>query len=129
MSENNSPPTGLPGLMRKFAVTAMSALQNRGELFLVELQEEKIRLFEFSIWAAMTGVLAMMFLLVTTVTVILLFPPDWRLAAALGFCLLYLVGTILTLLNLRSMWKNSPPAFRDTIAEARKDLEWLDSSK
>ena len=106
----------------------MAALHDRGELFLVELQEEKIRLFELSVWTALAGVMAMMFLLVTTVTVILLFPPDRRLAVALVFCFLYLLGTILTLLNLRSLWKHTI-AFRDTIAEARKDIEWLDSSK
>jgi uncharacterized membrane protein YqjE len=129
MSENNSRPAGLPGLVRKLAVTGMAAAQNRGELFLVELQEEKIRLFELWIWTAIATVLGLMFLLVGTVTAILLFPGEWRFTVALGFCFLYLLGTVLALLNLHSLWKDAPPAFRDTLAEARKDLEWLDSSK
>jgi len=128
MSETNSQhPAGLLSLVRKLAVTGMAALQNRGELFLVELQEEKTRLIELFLWTAIVAGLAMMFLALFTATLILLFPSGMRIYAALGFCALYFLGALLALLNLRALWRSGPPAFRDTIAEAKKDGEWLDS--
>lgn len=129
MSGNNSRAAGPWGLLRKLAATGMAALHDRGELFLVELQEQEVRLFELLIWTAIVAGLGLMFLLVTTLTLILFCPPDWRFMVSIGFCFLYLAATLLALLNLRSLWKNAPPAFRDTIAEARKDAECLGSSK
>ena len=127
MSETNSHRAGLFSLVRKLAVTGMSALHNRGELFLVELQEEKNRLIELFLWVVIVACLGMMFLLVLTATVILAFPHDLRVYPAAAFCILYLAGAVLALFNLRALWRNGPPAFRDTIAEAKKDGEWLGS--
>ena len=120
-------PAGLLSLVRKLAVTGMTALHTRGELFLVELQEEKTRLIELFLWALIVAGLGMMFLALFTTTLILLFPRGTRLYAALGFCAIYFVGALLSLLNLRALWRTGPPAFRDTVAEAKKDGEWLDS--
>ena len=129
MSETNSHPAGLFSLARKLAVTGMAALHNRGDLFLVELQEEKTRLIELFIWTAIVAGLGMMFLALFTGTIILLFPNGYRMYAALGFCVLYLLGTCLAFLNLRALWLSHPPAFGETLTEVKKDAEWFDSSK
>ncbi len=127
MHDGNSHPKGVLSLLRKVAVTGVSALQTRGELFLVELQEEKARLLELLLWLVIAGVLSLMFFMVLTCAVILMFPPGTRRYAALGFCGFYLITAVLSILNLRALWTSAPPAFRDTLAEAEKDAECLGS--
>jgi uncharacterized membrane protein YqjE len=125
--EPNSP--RLPGLVTRLARTGLAALQNRGELFLVELQEERIRLIELFLWAGVTVCLGLGFLIVFTATIILLFNENLRIYAAGGFSLLYLLATIFALLNLRALAKSSATPFPDTVAEIQKDREWLESLK
>ncbi len=127
MSEPNGKPPSLIDLGRKAALTGLSALHNRGELFLVELEEEKCRALELLIWAMAACFLGMMFVAVLTATIIWLFPSDLRIYAAGGFCVLYLAGVVLAVLNLKALAKTSPPPFSDSIAEVRKDREWLES--
>ena len=129
MPDTDSGTPGLLDLLRKLVATGLAALRDRGELFLVELQEEKIRVIELCIWVCAVCFLGMMFLVVLTGTIIFLFPEDKRIYAAAGFCGLYLLGTILAWLNLRALWKNSPLPFSDTLAEAKKDNEWFESSE
>jgi uncharacterized membrane protein YqjE len=129
MRNSNSSSPGLPGLLRKALLTASGALQNRGELFLVELQEEKNQVIELFIWSVAACFLGLMFLLVLTATIIFLFPRDLRFYAAVGFCVLYMLGAVLALLNLKALVRNATLPFSDTIAEARKDREWLESLK
>ena len=123
-----NPPT-LLNLTRKAVLTGLAALQNRGELLLVELQEEKYQLIELFIWVAAVCFLGMMFIIVLTGTVILLFPEGQRVYAAGGFCLLYLLGAVLALLNLKALVKQVSLPFSDSIAEVKKDREWLESLK
>jgi uncharacterized membrane protein YqjE len=122
-------PPSIVALVRKLALTGLSALQNRGELFLVELQEEKNKIIELFIWVAAVCFLAFMFLVVLTATIILLFPPDLRVYAAAGFCVLYLAGAVLSLLNLKALIKSATLPFQETISEVKKDRQWLESLK
>jgi uncharacterized membrane protein YqjE len=109
--------------------TVLSGLQNRSELFLLELEEEKTHLVELLLWALIVGVMGLMVLALATVFVILLFPEEMRMYAVAGFCVLYLVGAILALLNLKALLKKRPPPFSATINEIKKDRECFDSSK
>lgn len=129
MAVINSKPPGMFHLLRKVMGTGWDAIQNRGELFLVELQEEKNRAIELFIWAGAVCFLAVMFLVVLTATIILIFPDDLRVYAAGGFSVLYLAGAILALLNLKALVRTAALPFSETIAEVRKDREWLDSLK
>ena len=122
-------PPGMMALFRKIALTGLGALHNRGELFLVELQEEKNRVIELVIWAGAVLFLAMMFVVVLTATVILIFPDDQRIYAAGGFALLYLIGALLCFLNLKALIRRVALPFTETIAEVKKDREWLESLK
>jgi len=129
MRNSDSTAPSLSGLLRKAALTGLGALQNRGELFLVELQEERNQVIELFIWAVAACFLSLMFMLVLTATIIFLFPEDIRVYAAGGFCILYLLGAVLALLNLKALVRNASLPFSDTITEARKDREWLESLK
>jgi uncharacterized membrane protein YqjE len=129
MAEGGANPPSLPELGRKLLLTGFSALHNRGELLQVELQEEKNRVIELFIWAGAVCILGMMFLLVLTATIVLLFREDLRVYAAGGFSLLYLTGAVLALLNLKAHVKNAALPLADTMAEVKKDREWLESLK
>lgn len=122
-------PAGIAALGRRMLTTVLSALQTRGELFVTELEEEKTRVVELLIWAMVAGFLSLMFLVVFTGVVIYLFPEGSRIYAGVGFCVLYLAGAILALVNLKALIKNSPPPFNDTLNELKKDRACLESSR
>ena len=132
MSADNGNPPNPPGLIhlfRKIGMTGFAALQNRAELVAVELREENLRVVELFIWGLATCFLGMLFLLVVTGTIIFLFPEGARIYAALGFCVLYLAGAVLALLNLKALAKSASTPFSNTIDELKKDSEWLESLK
>ncbi len=127
--DSEPPPSGLLSQVKSLAATALSALQNRGELFLLELEEEKTHFMELLIWAMAVGLLGLMFLVVFTLLIIWLFPGPYRIWAAAGFCLLYLAGCLLALLNLKAVLKSGAPPFSGSVNEMKKDREWLESSR
>jgi len=129
MTDGEPSPPGLGELARKLIRTGALALVNRGRLFQVELQEETNRVVELLIWAVAACMLGMMFALVLTATVILLVREDWRIYAAAGFCVFYLAAAVFALLNLKSLVKDAPLPFSDTMNETKKDLEWFESLK
>jgi len=127
MNNGSSHPPGVAHLTRKLLSTGIGALENRGELLLVELREEEHRVIELIVWAGAVCALGMMFLVVLTGTVIFLFREDLRIYAAGGFCLAYLAGGVFGYLNLRALLEGISTPFRDSIAELKKDREWLES--
>jgi uncharacterized membrane protein YqjE len=112
-------------LVRKTLATGLGALRNRGELFAVELQEEKSRLINLLMLGIGTLFLAMMTLLLITGTVIFLIPEEYRLYAVGGFAALYLAGTVWAVLALKALLKCIP--FGDTLAEFKKDRDLMEA--
>src|SRR5947209_7110455 len=123
MTDNQDHPPGVLPLLSKLARTGLGALQNRGELLLVELQQEKTRLIELLVWVAGLLFLAFMGLMLLTATIIFLFPEGLRLWAAAGFAVLYLAGAITAFFTIKSLIKQAP--FAETIEQVRKDGELL----
>jgi len=121
--------TGLINQAKGILATCLSAIHNRGELFLLELEEEKTRVLELFIWAMAVGFLGLMFLISVTVLVIFSFPPEYRLWALGAFCALYLVGAIIALFNVKALIKSGDNMFAGSLNEMKKDQEWLESSK
>lgn len=130
-ADNGNPPTppGLTSLLRKAGITIFESLQNRAELAAVELREENLRVVELFIWGTITCFLGLMFLVVATFAVIMMFAPEHRIFAALVFAGIYLVAAALALLNLKALAKRSGTPFADSIEEIKKDAEWLESLK
>jgi uncharacterized membrane protein YqjE len=127
MNLTNHHPPLFAKLFRKTLVTGMGALQNRGELLLVELQEEKGRLINLLIYGLGALFLAMVTVLLLTGTIIFLFREEYRLYVAAGFVVLYLAGTVVALLSVKALLKRIP--FSDTFAEFKKDRELLETFK
>lgn len=126
MSVEAADSPGLLTLGRKLGSTLIGALQNRGELLAVEWQLEKARLAELLVSTLGVLLLAVMGLVMFTVTIMLLIPEDYRLYAAGGFTLLYFLGAVGAWMWLKSLLKKEP--FAESLEQARKDRVWLDSS-
>jgi len=126
MTDGNNDAPGLATLMRKLGRTGLGALHNRGELLVVEWQEEKARLTGLLILAVallFLGILAMIMLMTT---IIFLF-PEQRLHIAAGFTVLYLTGAVLVWLRLKALLKQEP--FAESLEQVKQDGVWLETLK
>lgn len=127
MADNNDHPPGFFDQLRKIGRTGLGALHSRGELLSVEWREENARLTEILVWAFGLAFFGMAGLLLLTVTIILLFPPELRIYAFAGFTILYLAGALAAWLNVKSLLKHEP--FGESLTQIRKDSVWLESLK
>jgi uncharacterized membrane protein YqjE len=118
---------GIFGSVRRLADTSLAVVQNRLELIAVELGEEKTRLISVLVWGALLIFFAFMTIIALTATVVFLL---WEHAiyALAGFTALYLIGAVASMLIVKGKIKNPPP-FGETIAQLKKDREWLKSRK
>jgi uncharacterized membrane protein YqjE len=114
----------LKGLIK----TIIGIGQNRLELLLVELQEERWRLFEALVLAGLALVLVLMTLMVVTMTIVIVCIINhalWVVAVLAG---IYLLGTLICVWQLRNRLKNWAP-FAATLAEIKKDKACLEGTK
>ncbi len=126
MSGNNHHPPGFVSLLRQLAATGVGALQNRGELFAVEWQEERARRVEFIVTTFAFLFMAGMAVALLTAIVIFLFREELRLYVAGGFALLYAGGALWAGLSLKSLLASAP--FSESLTQLKRDREWLESS-
>jgi uncharacterized membrane protein YqjE len=129
MSQDDLPSGGVFESLRRLCVTGLTLLQNRLELFGVEVDEQKARLLRVLFLGALVIVLINAALLGLTVTIVVLVGKDARIAALMGLSLLYAGAAGGGFLRLRKELRSAPPAFHDTVSELKKDREWLDSQK
>jgi uncharacterized membrane protein YqjE len=124
MSEVTETKPGLWASLKRILDTLLATVENRAELFAVELQEEKCRVVEAMLCAAAVAAFGMMTLSLVTFTVVILFWENGRLIALGGLSVLYLVGTTLAWRALQSRLK-AGSAFAGTVEELRKDRACL----
>jgi uncharacterized membrane protein YqjE len=125
MVDTEQQATGFVGLASRLARTGIGALRNRLELFALEWQEERARLTELVMWLVALLFLGMLAALLFTLTIIFLFPPEYRLYVAGGFTVFYLIGAVIAWSGVRAVLKREP--FTESLEQARKDANWLDS--
>ena len=127
MPETEHPSPGILASIRRLADTFLSTVQNRVELFALELQEEKNWLISTLLWAAAMiffGGLAIIF----TVGTIVLFAPENVRPWVLGiFSAVFLYLGINAFVGLRRSLRDKPPPLSDTVGELKKDIEWIRS--
>jgi uncharacterized membrane protein YqjE len=122
------PSESQPGLFKSLArllKTVLAIGQNRLELLLVELQEERWRFFDALLLAGVVLILMLTTLLTATVTIAFLCVRADRLDLLVALILLYLAGTIISLWRLRIQLKKWVP-FSATLGELKKDKACLD---
>ncbi len=116
---------GILSSVGRLLQAAVALAHNRLELVLVELQEERWRFFEIVALAGIASILAVMTLLVATITIVAVCIRANRLDVIIGLMLIYLVATIIGFWRLRSRLKKWAP-FSATLAELKKDKACLD---
>ena len=111
--------------LRRLFRTVLAQAHNRLELLLVEVREERLRLFDVLLLAGVLLILALMTLMTATLAVVILCVRANRLDPLVALGLLYLAATILSFWRLRVRLKNWAP-FSATLTELKKDKACLD---
>jgi uncharacterized membrane protein YqjE len=118
----DAPPTegGIFSTVTRLFQTLHDLAQSRLELFLVELKEERLRLFDALFLFAIGIVFAVMTLVLVTLTVIVIFWDTHRMLVLTLLTMAYGVAAMVTIVKLRSRlqhWR----AFSATLEQLKKD--------
>src|SRR5436190_3909560 len=117
---------GIIGSVRRLAETGLAIVQNRLELIAVEFREEKGRVVGLLVWGGACVFMAFLAFTAIMLTLAVLF-RDQMLYVFGGFAAFFLIGTIASLILLRSKLK--APPFGETISQLKKDRRWLKTGK
>ena len=112
---------GFLGSFRALGDGLLATLQDRLELFSVELHEEKHRLVQTFLWisaAVFTGMMAITF---ASLTLVYLLWESARLAALGGLALVYTVALVVIVLRFRRYLALQPKPFAATLQELGED--------
>src|SRR5881392_3956311 len=122
-STDSSP--GLFSAVRRLLNTALAGVENRIELFLVELREERFRVFEVLLLGCAATLLGFMALLTVTVTLVVVFWDSARVQVLVVLSAGYSVATIGILWRLKILLRNWS-YFAATLSELKKDRACLE---
>ena len=111
--------------LRRLVNTVFAIAENRLELLLVEMQEERWRFFDALLLTGAVLILAAMTLMLVTLTLVVVCLKANRLDLLAALMVLYLAATIVAFWRLRLRLKNWAP-FSATLAELKKDKACLD---
>ncbi len=100
--------------------TVVAIGENRLELLLVEVEEERWRIFNAMLLAGLVLVLAGMTLMVATIAIVVACLNAGRIDCVVGLAVFYLIVTIISFWLLRRRLKEKAP-FAATLGELRKD--------
>jgi uncharacterized membrane protein YqjE len=125
MGDNPPPQAGILESLRKLGRTGVAVLQNRLELLAVEVEEQKVRLVRVLVLAGAAVFLANTALLAVSVTIVMLAGERARVAVLIALSVVYVSAAAWAFLALRRELRTAPPPFQDTVAELKKDGEWL----
>lgn len=112
-----------PGLFRsagRLLNATVSTIENRIELLLLELKEERFRLFDTLLLSCAAAVLGFMALLTATVTIVVIFWDSGLLTALVVLSAIYSLATAGVVWRLRVRLQNWS-CFSSTLAELKKD--------
>ena len=116
---------GLFSSVKRLLNTALAGVENRIELFLVELREERLLVFEALLLGCAAAVLGFMALLTVTVALVVIFWDSARVPVLVVLSACYSLGTIGVLWRLKTRLRNRSP-FSATLDELKKDRACLE---
>src|SRR5471030_606854 len=94
-------PTGFLGSFRVLGDGALATVQDRIELFTVELQEEKFRLIQTFIWISAAVFAAVMTVTFASLTLVYFFWASARLAVLGGLAIFYAAALVAIVVAFR----------------------------
>jgi uncharacterized membrane protein YqjE len=109
----------------RVASTLVAMVGTRLELAAVEFQEEARRLLGYLAWSLLAMFLAAGSTMLIALFVILLFWDSYRLQAVAGMAALLGMAAGAIVMSVRSRLDAQAPLFADTLAELRKDVEYV----
>jgi uncharacterized membrane protein YqjE len=123
---DDAPPTegGVLSAATRLLKTLHDVVENRVELFLVELKEQRVRLFDALLLAAAGIVCGLMTLVMATLVVLVEFWDTHRLLVLTLITLAYAIAATVAFMKLRlrlQRWQ----AYTATLNELKKDCECL----
>ncbi|HBP5520397.1 TPA: phage holin family protein [Pseudomonas aeruginosa] len=124
MSEGKDPAGGRPSL-RRFGAAFLGLLHGHVELFGIELQEQKANTLRLLLFAGLALVFALLLLVGLSLLVLIVFWDTNRLAAALGLCLFYVIGSLFCGWRLYQSINDESSPFSATLEELANDRERL----
>ena len=122
-STHSSP--GLFGSVKRLLNAALAGVENRIELFLVELREERFRVFDVLLLGCAAAVLGFMALLTVTITLVVIFWDSARVPVLVVLSASYSLATIGALWRLKVRLR-SWSSFSATLDELKKDRACLE---
>jgi uncharacterized membrane protein YqjE len=126
MDENETVCPGLLETLIRLGATVLAILQNRLELLVVELQEERLRLFNALLLTAAIVALGFVTLALAAFALVVVVWKEFGVMGLVALSGLSLVSTLLAYWRLRVRLKNWP-FLSHTLAELKKDRIWLES--
>ena len=125
---NSTQKSGLLASLQHLLATALEMVQVRLDLLGTEVEFEKRRLFDGLIWGAVAllalGIGAVLF----CSFIILMFAPEYRLAAVGVMALLFLGAAALLMRQARARLRTTTGMFDATLAELKRDQSVLGAS-
>ena len=125
MDTSPEPSPGLFSAVRRLLNTALAGVENRIELFLVELREERFRVCDVLLLGCAGAVLGFMALLTVTVTLVVIFWDSARVIVLVALSAGYSLATIGILWRLKVRLRNWS-SFAATLEEIKKDRACLE---
>lgn len=114
-------PSSFVRSLRTLGDGLFATVQDRLQLFAVELHEEKFRLIQTFIWISAAVFTGMMTITFASLTVVYLFWETARLAALGGLTLLYGAALVGLIVGFRRFQARQPNPFAATLQELQED--------
>ncbi len=125
MPEPETTSGGLRGTASRLAGSLLALLQNRLQILSVELQEEKCRAASLLLWLGAALAVATVGLGLAVLTLAVLAWKVGELTGLIVLTALVILTALLLFRQFRLRLKQGPPPFAATIAEFKKDREWV----
>lgn len=116
---------GIIESVRRVGHSFVALVQNRLQLFSVELQEEKYRAVQVLLWLAGGVILLFLGMAMGVGALGILVYTQWGIPGLAGLTLLLLLLGAIVIAVLWNRLKTSEPPFAGTLRELKKDSEWL----
>ena len=125
MPPGEPPSRGVLDSFRNLCDSGLALVQNRIELFALEIQEEKARLLRTLVLSAAAFFLAGVAVVMVTLTIVFVAGESARVPLLIALSLFYVLAAVAVCLALRKQLRSAPPPFHETVSELKKDRNWL----
>ena len=129
MSEQRveEPATGILQSLRNLAATLVALLQNRLELLVTDLEEERVRLLQLLFWAAGALFFFALGVLMITMLIVLLLWDSHRIVGVAILAAVFLAIGVGLAIGVRNRMHVRPRLFSSSLDELAKDKDRLTS--